>query len=294
MRIFITGGTGFVGKHLCRELLARGHSLKLLVHRRVGVPEQNVLQVEGDITNRESLFSAMSGCDAVIHLVGIIREFPAKGVTFQKLHYEATTNIVDTAVRAGIHRYLHMSALGVRPGAVSGYHRSKYAAEEHVRSSSLPFTIFRPSVIFGPEDGFINQLASLVRMLPAVPVIGDGRYRLQPIHADDVARCFAMALEDEETVGKTYGLCGPDRMSYDELLDLVGRVLGKAKVPKIHAPLGLMQLIVPALQKVPAFPLTTDQLTMLLEESICDGAWRETFRFQPVSLETGIRSYLSP
>ena len=293
MRIFVTGGTGFVGKHLCRELLARGHSLKLLVHRRVGVPENNVLQVEGDVLSTDSILSAMSGCDAVIHLVGIIREFPSKGITFQKLHYEATANVVDMAVRAGIHRYLHMSALGVRPGAVSAYHRSKYEAEQHVRTSPLRFTLFRPSVIFGPEDAFINQLASLVRILPAVPVIGDGKYRMQPIHADDVARCFAMALEDDATVGNTYGLCGPDRMSYNELLDLIGRVLGRTKVAKIHSPLSLMQLVVPMLQKIPVFPLTKDQLTMLLEESICDGAWRETFPFEPASLEEGIRSYLS-
>ena len=293
MRIFISGGTGFVGKHLCRELLVRGHALKVLVHRRVGTPEHNVVQVEGDVTSPESVLSAMAGCDAAINLVGIIREFPDRGVTFQKLHMQATATVVDMAVKAGISRYLHMSALGVRPEAVSAYHRRKYAAEEHVRRSPLNATIFRPSVIFGPEDGFINQLAPLVRLLPAVPVIGNGRYRLQPIHADDVARCFAMALEDAETVGKTYGLCGPDRLSYDELLDLVGRILGKNTVHKLHAPVGLMQLFVPLLQRIPSFPLTTDQMTMLLEESICDGAWRDTFRFQPITLETGIRAYLS-
>lgn len=292
MRIFISGGTGFVGKHLCRELLARGHALKVLVHRRVGTPEHNVVQVEGDVTSPESVLSAMAGCDAAINLVGIIREFPDRGVTFQKLHVQATATVVDMAVKAGISRYLHMSALGVRPEAVSAYHRSKYAAEEHVRKSPLNATIFRPSVIFGLEDAFINQLASLVRLLPAVPVIGNGRYRLQPIHVDDVARCFAMALENPETVGQTYGLCGPDRVSYNDLLDLVGAVLGKKKVRKIHAPLSLMQFFVPLLQNIPSFPLTVDQLTMLLEESICDGLWQQSFPFTPTPLKEGMCSYL--
>ena len=292
MRIFVSGGTGFVGKHLCRVLLARGHSLKVLVHRRVGTPEHNVVQVEGDVTSPESVLSAMAGCDAAINLVGIIREFPDRGVTFQKLHVQATATVVDMAVKAGISRYLHMSALGVRPEAVSAYHRSKYAAEEHVRRSPLNATIFRPSVIFGPEDGFINQLAPLVRLLPAVPVIGNGRYRLQPIHVDDVARCFAMALENPETIGQTYALCGPDRVSYNELLDLVGAVLGKKRVRKVHAPLGLMQFFVPLLQNIPSFPLTVDQLTMLLEESICDGIWQHSFPFTPTSLKEGMCSYL--
>lgn len=292
MRIFISGGTGFVGKHLCRELLARGHSLKILVHRRVGAPEQNVVQVEGDVTSPESVLSAMAGCDAAINLVGIIREFPDRGITFQRLHVQATATVVDMAVKAGIGRYLHMSALGVRTEASSGYHRSKYAAEEHVRRSPLNSTIFRPSVIFGPEDAFINQLASLVRLLPAVPVIGNGRYRLQPIHVDDVARCFAMALENPETVGQTYALCGPDRVSYNELLDLVGAALGKKGVRKIHAPLGLMQFFVPLLQNIPSFPLTVDQLTMLLEESICDGIWQHSFPFTPTPLKEGMCSYL--
>ena len=292
MRIFISGGTGFVGKHLCRELLARGHALKVLVHRRVGTPEHNVVQVEGDVTSPESVLSAMAGCDAAINLVGIIREFPDRGVTFQKLHVQATATVVDMAVKAGISRYLHMSALGVRPEAVSAYHRSKYAAEEHVRKSPLNATIFRPSVIFGLEDAFINQLASLVRLLPAVPVIGNGRYRLQPIHVDDVARCFAMALENPETVGQTYALCGPDRVSYNELLDLVGAALGKKGVRKIHAPLGLMQFFVPLLQNIPSFPLTVDQLTMLLEESICDGLWQQSFPFTPTPLKEGMCSYL--
>ncbi|WP_243372043.1 complex I NDUFA9 subunit family protein [Geotalea sp. SG265] len=292
MKIFISGGTGFVGGHVQKELLDRGHRLMLLVHRRSDRLLPGIEQVEGDVTRPETFAGRVSGCDAVINLVGIIREFPSRGVTFQRLHMEGTKNMVDAAQQAGIGRYLQMSALGVREGAVSAYQRSKYQAEQYVRKSGLDFTIFRPSIIFGPKDDFINKLAGMIRNLPVVPVIGDGTYRLQPIAADDVARCFAMALEMPETIGKTFELCGPTRISYNELLDTISRVTGKANPTKIHNPLGLVKLVVPLFQNIPAFPITMDQLLMLIEDNICDGAWRDTFRFEPQDLEEGIRRYL--
>jgi NADH dehydrogenase len=136
------------------------------------------------------------------------------------------------------------------------------------------------------------MLADLVRKLPVVPVIGDGQYRMQPIAAVDVAKCFAMALEMPGTSGQTYELCGADRLTYLEIIDAIGRVLGKAGVMKIHNPLFLMKLITPIMQQFPLFPITMDQIQMLIEESICEGAWRETFRFEPLRFEAGIADYL--
>ena len=294
MMIFVSGGTGFIGEHLRRALLDRGHRIRLLVHQRGEGVEQGVEPVEGDVTRPESLHGAAAGCDAVVNLVGIIREFPGKGVTFEKLHVEATRAMVSVAREAGIRRYLQMSALGTRPDAVSGYHRSKYRAEELVRASGLDWTIFRPSIVFGPKDAFVNMLAGYIRSYPAVPVVGDGTYRLQPISAEDVARCFVLALELPATVGATYELCGPDRPSYNEMLDTISRALGKGRVTKLHSPLALMKLVVPFLQKIPQFPLTMDQLLMLTEENICDGRWRETFGFEPKGFAAGIGEYLRP
>ena len=292
MKIFISGATGFVGKHLCRELLSRGHTLRLLTHSTRTSAMKDTEFVPGDVTAVESCVKGAAGCDAVINLVGIIREFPRRDITFERLHVEATENMLKAATQNGIKRYLQMSALGSRAGAVAGYHRSKYAAEELVVAAGLDYTIFRPALIFGPEDAFVNMIAGFIRSLSAVPVIGDGRYRLQPIAADDVARCFAMALEKPETVGKSYNLCGPDRMSYLELVDVVTKVLGRYFVLKIKNPLTLMQLVTPLLEKFPFYPVTADQITMLLEESTCDGSWQETFGFEPVRFEEGIRSYL--
>jgi len=293
MKIFIAGGTGFVGGHLTTELLQRGHELTLLSHSRTGAAEAGITLVKGDVTAPASFGAAMKGCDAVINLVGIIREFPARGITFERLHVEATASMVQAAQHAGVLRYLQMSALGTRLDAVSGYHRSKWRAEELVRGSGLAWTIFRPSLIFGPKDAFVNMLAGNLRLAPVMPTMGDGNYRLQPIHGADVARCFADALEKPETAGKIYELCGEDRLTYHDLLDAIAEALGRRHPWKPALPLSLMKPVIKALQGISFFPITMDQLQMLLEENICDGCWRKSFTFEPIRFREGIREYLS-
>jgi len=294
MKIFIAGGTGFVGGHLKRELLKHGHDLRLLVHKRSPAGEGGVEQVEGDVTCLESFVHALNDCDAAVNLAGIIREFPSRGATFERLHVQATANMLAAATQAGIRRYLQMSALGTRADAISDYHKTKFRAEELVRSSGLDWTILRPSLIYGPGDAFITMLAGQLRLVPVMPVIGDGRYRLQPIHGDDVAHCFALSLERPETIGRCFNLCGNDRLSFDDLLDTVAAAMGKSAPLKPHLPLGLMKMIVPVLQQVPQFPITMDQLQMLIEENICDGEWKQTFDFEPRDFREGIREYLRP
>ncbi|MGD0585062.1 MAG: NAD(P)H-binding protein, partial [Oryzomonas sp.] len=249
--------------------------------------------VEGDVTRPESFEQGADGCDAVVNLVGIIREFPAKGVTFERLHVQATANLLAAAKRAGIRRYVQMSALGTRPNAVSRYHRTKFRAEELVRNSGFEWTILRPSLIFGPQDAFITMLARQLRMAPAMPVIGSGAYRVQPIHADDVARCFALALEMPATIGQCYELCGNDRLTYVDLLDAVAAAMGRSAPLKPRLPLGVMKLVIPVMQGIPQFPITMDQLQMLVEENICDGRWKQTFGFEPKGFREGIGEYLT-
>ncbi len=292
MKVFLAGGTGFVGGHLRKALLAEGHTIRLLAHRRGDGFGPEIEQVDGDAADPSDWRERVRGCDAVINLIGIIREYPGRGITFEKLHVQATQTLVDAAKAAGVGRYLQMSALGSRRNAVSHYHQTKYRAEEYVRSSGLQYTIFRPSLIFGPGDAFVNMIADQIRTLPAIPVIGDGSYQLQPIHVVDVARCFTMALANPETAGKTYELCGTDSLSYDQMVDTIGWVLGKSKVTTVHNPLPLMKLVVPLMQKLPFFPLTMDQLTMLVEGSVCDSEWRSTFDFAPIRFEDGIHEYL--
>lgn len=292
MRIFLAGGTGFVGGHVRCALLENGHELRVLTHKRLACSEPGTEAVPGDVTRPETLAAAMRDCDAIINLVGIIREFPARGITYEKLHVEATKNLLAAARQAGIRRFIQMSALGARPGAVSLYHQTKYRAEEAVRASDLDWTIFQPSVIFGPKDDFINKLAGFIKSLPVVPVIGNGLYRLQPVDGNDVARCFAMALDMPETIGQTYRLCGRDRITYQQLLEIIATTLGKRSVRTLNVPVPFMKLAASLLQRFAFFPITLDQITMLLEESICDCAWRETFRFDPVGLAEAVHVYL--
>jgi NADH dehydrogenase len=249
----------------------------------------------GDATEPDTLKGALAGCEAVVHLVGIIREFPGKGITFRKLHFEATRNMVAAAESQGVNRYLQMSTNGTRENASTPYHRTKWQAEEAVRASSLAWTIFRPSLIFGPGDAFVNMLADMMRKLPVLPVIGDGKYRMSPVAVEDVAASFVKALTLPDMVGKTFHCCGPQSYTYDEVLDLIGAALGKQHVPKLHHPVFLMKPVVALLESFPAFPLTSSQMTMLLEGNECDPKeWAEAFGITPAPFAEGIRRYVKP
>ena len=158
---------------------------------------------------RETLERGMAGCDTVIHLVGIIREQPATHATFERVHVQGTVNVLESAAATGVRRYLHMSALGTRAEARSRYHRTKWAAEEAVRSSPIPWTIFRPSIIYGRGDEFVNMLAAMIRRYPVTPVIGDGLQRLQPIPVEHVAEGFARAVALDGTAKHVYPVGGP-------------------------------------------------------------------------------------
>ena len=293
MKIFISGGSGFVGQEIIHQLDRQGYQIRALAHRNNSSFGEHIETFPGDTTDLSTLGRALSGCDAIIHLVGIIREIPSRGITFEKLHCESTKNLIQAARAQGVTRFLHMSANGVRTDARTAYHQTKWAAETALRESSLDWTIFRPSLIFGPGDQFINMLAKLIRLLPLVPVMGDGRYRLQPVAVQDVAAGFVESLQVEKSIGQTYLCGGPEQFSYDELLDQIGLAIGKSPVKKLHHPLCLMKPVVAVMQSFPQFPMTSDQLQMLLEGNVCDPTpWRDTFHLQLTHLSDGIKTYL--
>ncbi|ORJ62185.1 complex I NDUFA9 subunit family protein [Geothermobacter hydrogeniphilus] len=296
MNIFITGGTGFVGREVVGQLLAAGHRVTCLARSgpdsRLGRHE-NLRFHHGDITVPDSLGDGLDGCEAVIHLVGIIREFPRRGITFTHLHTEATNNIIAATRKAGIRRFIHMSANGAREQGGTAYHHTKWAAEQALRASGLDWTIFRPSLIYGPEDQFVNMLVGLIRKLPLVPVIGNGRYRMSPVAVEDVAAGFVRALQQPSSIGQIYHCGGPQSLSYDEILDLVGRALGRGRVVKLHQPLSLMKPVVAMLDSIPAFPITRVQLAMLVEGNEVDPSeWARAFEIEPKNFFAAISSYL--
>src|SRR5687768_5611858 len=293
-RVFVTGATGFVGRAVVQALRAEGCVVRCLVRRGsehdlrgLGAIER----VEGDVMARRTLEEGVAGCHAVVHLVGIIREHRSVGVTFERVHTQGTINVLEAATAAGVSRFLHMSALGTRPGARSRYHITKWAAEEAVRSSPLPWTIFRPSIIYGRGDEFITMLRSMLERLPIVPVVGSGRQRLQPVPVEQVAHGFARALALEPTVKHSYDVGGPDAVSMVELLDAIAAALARRRRLKVHIPIGVVRPVTQALYRLPGYPLTPDQLTMLEEDNTCDpSAFLSTFGLTPVPLAAGLRA----
>ena len=294
MKVFVTGGSGFVGSEIIRQLLAARHEVRLLVHSRATATTDPKLEHwPGDATQPETLRDALLGCEAIVHLIGIIREFPDKQVTFQRLHIDATRNVLAAAREQGIKRYLHMSSNGTRKDGVAEYHKTKWAAEELVRAAGLDATIFRPSVIFGPGDAFVNMLATIIRRSPVMPVIGDGEYQMAPVAVANVATGFVRALTQPESIGEIYHCCGPQAFTYNQLLDEIARALGRSGITRIHQPVVMMRSLSALLEGMSFFPLTSGQLTMLLEGNVCDPQpWAQTFAIELTPFGEGIRQYL--
>lgn len=295
MQVFVTGATGFVGREVTRQLLAAGHRPVCLVRSgSEGKLLEGVIEVRfGDVTQPETLQGVLAGCQAVVHLVGIIREYPRQGVTFDRLHRQATVHMVAAAQAQKVKRFVLMSSNGASIEGRTAYYRSKGQAEEVLKASTLEWTIFRPSVMYGAEDNFCTLLAGMVRILPVVPVLGDGCYRLAPVAVEEVAASIVACLGRPDAVDQTFHCCGGQTVTYDALLDLIGGLLQRRKVVKVHQPIWLVKPLLARLQAVPGCPLTVDQLQMLLAGNVCDPhPWQTFFGFNGRPLEEGLRRVL--
>ncbi|MBK1701222.1 NAD(P)H-binding protein [Thiococcus pfennigii] len=282
MNVSVIGGTGFVGSHLVERLVADGHVPHLLVRPGSGskvVQPEHCRVFEGDVADPAALAACLAGCEAVIYLIGILRERPEHGITFEELQLRGVERTIAAARRAGIGRFLLMSANGVEAQATP-YQRTKYEAEEALKASDLAWTIFRPSVIFGDPRGrmeFCSQLKQDIIDSPLpVPLFFDGlaigeagRFQLAPVSVRDVAAAFSGALGEPATIGATYPLCGPAALTWKEILTTIAAASGKTKL-MLPAPAVVIKAVAGLLDRWPWFPITRDQIQMLLQGNVCD------------------------
>jgi len=303
VKVFVTGATGFVGQEVLHRLHQAHHSIRILARSR-NSPLVRRLQAEyrlevqdGDVLRPESLTQAMNETQAVIHLVGIISQ--AAENAFENIHLRGTQNVLAAAKQAGVQHFAHMSALGTRPNAVSLYHQTKWAAEEEVRRSGLPYTIFRPSLIFGPRDQFVNLFARMSRFSPVLPVMGNGRARFQPVAVEVVAAAFTRCLTEPASVGLTLDLCGPETFSFNQILDVILQTMGRRRL-LLHIPLSIARIQAAVLEWVfpkllhQAPPLNRDQLVMLQEDNFGNSPpATELLGLPRVKFREGIQEYLA-
>jgi NADH dehydrogenase len=290
--ILVTGGTGFIGPKIVHKLRAEGKDVRCLVRdRRRGrqLESWGCELVEGDVTNRGSLDLAVAGCDVVIHLVSII---VGRRQDFERVMEEGTRNVVEAAKAAGVRRVILMSALGTSDLTrdLTAYYHAKWEMERTVRESGLEYVIFRPSFVFGPDGGVLQQLTRLARLAPVTPIVGSGAQKLQPIWVDDVAAYFAAAVDKTEAANRTFELGGPDVVSWNEFWERLKRSRGLRR-PSLHIPTRLLRVQAVALERLPSPPVTRDQLTMLEagDNVVSSDEAVETFKLPLVPLDDQLR-----
>ena len=279
-----------MGRAVVRELQEHHHRVRCLVHTPGNermFPDRSVEVHYGSVSDLEALAGAFYDVEAVIHLVGIIRK--SRNRTYDLINRQGVANVVTAAKEVGVKHFIQVSALGATNDAGYPYLYSKWRGDQEVVNSGLSYTIVRPSIMFGPGDEFLNTLAGLVRTTPVVPVAGSGRNRFQPIAVADMARCLALTVDREDLKGKTVEIGGPDQLSYNEVISLIARTLGKRRL-RLHVPVWMMYIATAILQKVVSRPpVTTDQLKMIAIRNVAEpGIVQETFGFTPRPLEGNI------
>ncbi|MGE5503741.1 MAG: complex I NDUFA9 subunit family protein [Actinomycetota bacterium] len=292
--VTVFGGSGFIGRHLVRRLAAQGWVVRAAVRDPIAAEflkpmgdVGQVVPVRADIRDPRSVAAVVAGADVVINLVGILYE--RRRASFQAIHVDGAATVAAAAKAAGASRLIHMSALGADRNSEAAYARSKAAGEEAVAQAFPGATILRPSVVFGPEDGFFNRFAQLARVSPVLPVFtrdgfkpicgeagctidlfGSGGPTFQPVYVGDVAEAISRMVGDPRTAGKVYELGGPRRYTLKEILELVLHETGRHNtlVP-VPFPVAMIQAAFLGLMPVP--PLTRDQVRLMKTDNVVRG-----------------------
>ncbi|MEF8819340.1 MAG: complex I NDUFA9 subunit family protein [Haloferacaceae archaeon] len=267
MDVLVVGGTGFVGTHLCRELVERGHEVTAMSRTPESAPA-GVETVTGDVTAYDSVEGAFEGRDAAVNLVALSPLFKPDGgdEMHDRVHRQGTEHCVRAAEDHGVERFVQLSALGADPDGATAYIRAKGQAEEIVRGSGLDWTIFRPSVVFGEGGEFVSFTKRLKGLfapgVPVYPLPGGGKTRFQPVWVGDLVPMIADALEDDEHVGQTYEIGGPDTLTLREVVELVYEAEGES-VSVVGLPMALAGVGLSVMDAVPGMPMGKDQYRSL-------------------------------
>jgi uncharacterized protein YbjT (DUF2867 family) len=296
--VTIFGASGFLGRHIVRALAGNGWRIRAAVRQpNTGhflKPMGHVGQIQllkTNVTDEAAVDTAMHGADAAINLVGVLYQSGTQ--RFETLHAEAAERVARLAAAHGVARLLHVSALGADANSASLYARTKAEGESRVRAAFAGAAIFRPSIVFGPEDDFFNRFASLARMSPVLPLIGGGRTRFQPVFVGDVARAACAVLADTATEGKVYELGGPEVMNLKEIMQLVLKQIQRKRF-LISIPFGLARIQAAVLGLLPNPPLTLDQVRLLQQDNVVSpGALTlRDLGIAPTAAEAILPSYL--
>jgi uncharacterized protein YbjT (DUF2867 family) len=297
-RVAVIGASGFIGRYIVKRLAARGTVVAAVVRN---VEAANFLSPMGDVgqiarlgadlLDENRLAAAIAGADAVVNLAGILHE--GGGQRFDGVHHQGPGRLGALATAAGVKRVVHISALGADPAAPSAYARSKAAGEQALRTGFPGATILRPSIVFGPEDDFFNRFATLAQFLPALPLIGGGKTRFQPVYVGDVADAVMAALDDPATVGRTYELGGPRIYTFKALMELI---LAETRRKRLLVPIPWMVARCQGalLQLLPHPPLTADQVRSLERDNIVasDALTLKDLGITPETVEAIVPAYL--
>jgi len=291
--ILVTGGTGFVGGYVVHALRSAEKDVRVLVRdprKAERLEVWGAAPAQGDVTDGASLRTAVQGCDTVIHLVAIRQ---GREERFQRIMVDGTRDLLAAAAAAGVRRFVHMSALGTSEQTkdLVPYYRAKWETEQLVKSSTIPFVIFRPSFVFGADGGILPTFMKLARFAPVTPIIGSGRQRIQPIWVDDVAAYFVRAVDLDAATGKTFELGGPDVVSWNEFWERL-KAVRRSRRPSVHVPVRLMRLNALVTERLPGdIPLTNDLLTMLEhgDNVVSDTSAVGTFGLPLVPLDEQLR-----
>ena len=270
--ITVFGGSGFIGRYVVQRLAQQGWTVRVAVRRpdralflkTMGAVGQ-ITPIGADVRGERSVTMAVDGVDAVVNLVGILFEKGSRN--FQTIHVDGAERVARLAKAAGAKTFVQMSALGADPDAAAEYARSKAAGEVAVRRHFPDARIIRPSIVFGPEDDFFNKFAAMARFAPALPLIGGGGMKFQPVYVGDVAEAILRCAENPGTAGTTYELGGPGIFSFAELLRRTLQEIGRRRL-LLPLPFGIARIQAACMEWLPVPPLTRDQIKLLQKDNV--------------------------